>query len=122
MNRPTQHAETSSVEHSAFKLGGVHCPGCATTVEEALRAQPNVHDVRLDWTADVVRVGYDPTKIGPEDIERVIAATGCDCVPVEAGGELPKHLPPPGRRLRHLGHGVDVQPVTMGTKHDRMQY
>jgi P-type Cu2+ transporter len=122
LNRPTQHAEISSVEHSAFKLDGVHCLGCATAVEEALRAQPSVTDVRLDWKADVVRVGYDPTKIGREDIERVIAHTGCECEPVEAGGELPKHLPPQKRRWQHLGHGVHAQPVTMRTKHDRLQY
>src|SRR5215207_6251508 len=114
MNRSTHHAETSSVEHSAFKLGGVHCLGCATAIEEALRAQPSVVDVHLDWKADTVRVGYDPAEIGQEDIERVIATTGCECEPIEARGELPpKHLPPPGRRLRHLGHGVDSQPVTM---------
>src|SRR5215204_5984910 len=122
LNRPTQPADTSSVEHSAFKLGGVHCLGCAIAIEEALRAQPSVTDIRLDWKADVVHVGYDPAKIGREDIERVIADTGCECEPVEARGELRKHLPPPGRRLRHLGHDVDARPVTMGTKHDRMQY
>src|SRR5215207_5171840 len=123
LNRPTQHAETSSVEHSVFKLGGVHCLGCATAVEGALQGQPHVTDVRLDWKADVVHVGYDPAKIGREDIERVIADTGCECEPVEARGELPKRLPPQKRRWQHLGHGVvDAQPVTMGTKHDRMQY
>src|SRR5829696_6297496 len=123
LNRPTQHADTSSVEHSAFKLGGVHCLGCAIAIEEALRAQPSVTDIRLDWKADVVRVGYDPTKIGREDIERVIADTGCECEPVGARGELPKRLPPQKRRWQHLGHGVvDAQPVTMGTKHDRVQY
>src|SRR5215207_9952504 len=122
MNSSTHHAEASSVEHSVFKLGGVHCLGCATAIEEALRAQPSIIDVYLDWKADIVHVGYDPVEIGPEDIECVIAATGCDCAPVEARGELPKHLPPPERRLQHLGHGVDAQPATMGTKHDRMQY
>src|SRR5215207_5584116 len=122
LNRPTQHAETSSVEHSVFKLGGVHCLGCATAVEGALQGQPHVTDVRLDWKADVVHVGYDPAKIGREDIERVIADTGCECEPVEARGELPKRLPPQKRRWQHLGHGVDTQPLTMGTKHDRMQY
>ena len=106
-----------------FKLGGVHCLGCAIAIEEALRAQPSVTDIRLDWKADVVRVGYDPTKIGREDIERVIADTGCECEPVGARGELPKRLPPQKRRWQHLGHGVvDAQPVTMGTKHDRVQY
>ena len=24
--------------------------------------------------------------------------------------------------MQHLGHGVDTQPISMGTKHDRMQY
>src|ERR671921_1266920 len=122
LNRPTQHVETSSVEHSVFKLGGVHCLGCATAVERALQAQPYVADVRLDWNADVVHVGYDPAKIRREDIERVIADTGCECEPVGVRDELPKRLPPQKRRWQHLGHGVDAQPVSMGTKHDRMQY
>jgi P-type Cu2+ transporter len=122
VDSPTHQAEASSVEHSLFTLEGVYCLGCATAIEEALRAQPHVVDVRLDWKADIVRVGYEPAKIGREDIERVISATGCECTPVEARGELPKHRPPPERRLRHLGHGVDAQPVTMRTKHDRMQY
>src|SRR5215217_5019139 len=123
MNRSTHPTEASSLGHSVFKLGGVHCLGCATAVERALQGQPHVTDVRLDWKADVVHVGYDPAKIGREDIERVIADTGCECEPVEARGELPKRLPPQKRRWQHLGHGVvDAQPVTMGTKHDRMQY
>src|SRR3712207_8610308 len=28
---------------------------------------------------------------------------------------------PPERRMQHVGHGVDTQPISMGTKHDRMQ-
>jgi len=109
------------VKHSVFKLGGIHCLSCATAIEEALRAQPNVVDVRLDWKANTVRVGYDPTKIGPEDVEDVITQTGCDCAPVEAPDE---HLvaPSPSRRVVHMEHGVDTQPINMGTKHDRMQY
>src|ERR671912_355527 len=122
MNRSTHPTEASSLGHSVFKLGGVHCLGCATAVERALQAQAHVTDVRLDWKADVVHVGYDPTKIGREAIERVIADTGCECEPVEAGGELPKRLPPQKRRWQPLGHGVHAQPVSMGTKHDRMQY
>ena len=121
MNSSTHHPQASSVKHSVFKLGGIHCLSCATAIEEALRAQPNVVDVRLDWKANTVRVGYDPTKIGPEDIEDVITQTGCDCAPVEAPDE---HLvaPSPSRRVVHMEHGVDTQPINMGTKHDRMQY
>jgi P-type Cu2+ transporter len=116
-----------SPRHGAFELGGVHCRGCADAVERALRDQPHVTDVRLDWKNDLVHVGYDPTRIGPEVIEGAITGTGCDCKPtgVEAeAGEEHHHeaMAPPQRRMRHLEHGVDAQPISMGTKHDRMQY
>jgi len=112
-----------SSRQGAFKLGGVHCRGCADAVERALRAQPHVGYVRLDWKNDLVHVGYDPTRIGPEDIEGAITRTGCDCKPTDVG-ERHHHeaMAPPERRMQHLEHGVDAQPISMGTKHDRMQY
>ena len=110
------------VRQGVFELRGVHCSGCAGAVERALREQPYIADVRLDWKNDVVLVGYEPAEVGPEDIEEVIARTGCDGAPVGIGETRPEAMPSPERRLRHLGHGVDTQPATMGTKHDRMQY
>jgi len=116
-------AHGPSSRHGAFKLGGVHCRGCADAVERALRAQPHVTDVRLDWKIDLVRVGYDPTRIGPQDIEGTITQTGCDCKPTAVGEEHHHEaMAPPERRMQHLEHGVDTQPISMGTKHDRMQY
>jgi len=116
-------AHDSSSRHGAFKLGGVHCRGCADAVERALRAQPHVTDVRLDWKNDLVHVGYDPNRSGPEDIEGAITRTGCDCKPTEVGEEHHHEATaPPERRMQHLEHGVDAQPISMGTKHDRMQY
>ena len=116
-------ASRHGARHGAFELGGVHCRGCADAVERALRAQPHVTDVRLDWKNDLVHVGYDPTRIGPEDIEGVITQTGCDCKPTEVGEEHHHEaMAPPQRRMQHLEHGVDAQPISMGTKHDRMQY
>jgi len=110
------------LRYGTFELRGVHCLGCAGAVERALREQPHVTDVRLDWKNDVVHVGYDPANIDPEGIEDVITQTGCDCAPV--GAEEVRHevVAPPERRMQHLGHGVDAQPVSMATKHDRMQY
>jgi P-type Cu2+ transporter len=120
MNHTTHHSGASTVVHATFRLKGVYCPGCADAVERALREQPYVTDVRLDWKTDVVRVGYDPAKIGPEAIQEVITRTGCDCAPVDE--EHPEVVAPPERQMRHLEHGVDTQPIAMGTKHDRMQY
>jgi Cu2+-exporting ATPase len=111
------------VRRGTFELRGVHCLGCAGAVQRALREQPHVTDARLDWKNDVVHVGYDPANIGPEDIEEVITQTGCDCKPTEVGEEHHHEaMAPPERRMQHVGHGVDTQPISMGTKHDRMQY
>ena len=111
------------LRHGMFELRGVHCLGCAGAVERVLREQPHVTDVRLDWKNDVVHVAYDPAKISPEDIEEIITQTGCDCSPAEVEEEHHHEvMAPPERRVQHLGHGVDTQPISMGTKHDRMQY
>ena len=115
----TQHVR---VRRETFELHGIHCLCCAAAVERALREQPHVADVRLDWKNDSVRVGYDPAIIGPEDIEDVITQTGCDCAPVGAEEEQSETVVSPERKMRHIGHGVDAQPISMGTKHDRMQY
>jgi len=116
-------ASRHGARHGAFELGGVHCRGCADAVERALRDLPHVTEVRLDWKNDLVRVGYDPTRIGPEDIEGAITQTGCDCEPTGVGEEHHHEaMAPPQRRMQHIEHGVDAQPISMGTKHDRMQY
>src|SRR5215216_3178648 len=116
------HTHHVPVRHGTFELRGVHEMRCAGAVERALREQPHVTDVHLDWKNDVVHVGYDPAGIGPEDIEEVITQTGCDCAPVGAEEEHHEAMASPERRMQHLGHGVDAHPVSMGTKHDRMQY
>jgi P-type Cu2+ transporter len=111
------------VRRGTFELRGVHCLGCAGAVERILREQPHITEVQLDWKNDVVHVGYDSASISPEDIEQVITQTGCDCSPAEVEDEHHHEaMASPERRMQHLGHGVDTQPISMGTKHDRMQY
>src|SRR5215212_3019481 len=117
----TAHDHHVPVQRGAFELRGVHCLGCAGAIERVLRVQPHITGVQLDWKNDVVHVIYDPARLGPEDIEEVITQTGCDCSPTEVE-EHHEAMAPPERRMQHVGHGVDAQPISMGTKHDRMQY
>src|SRR5215831_3936653 len=123
MARTMKHTE----QHATFQLEDIHCTECADTVEQALRAQPHITSVHLDWPNNVVHVSYYPEMISPEAIERVIAGTGCACAPA-GGAESVAHdhggqvQPPTPRRLHRLQHAVDVRSITMGTKHDRMQY
>jgi Cu2+-exporting ATPase len=113
-------AYPSTVEHATFRLRGIYCPGCADAVEQVLREQPHITDACLDWKNDAVHVSYDRARTGPEAIEEVIVQTGCDCALGDE--EHPEIMAPPERRMQHLEHGVDTQPIAMGTKHDRMQY
>ncbi len=111
---------------ASFQLDAVHCPGCADAVEQALRAQPGITRVQLDWAANTVQVRYDAGQLTSAAIEGLIAATGCPCTPADpapaATAITTAALPDPAQQLQHLAHAVAVQPITMGTKYDRMQY
>ncbi len=101
-------------------LEGLHCPGCAEAVERALRAQPGVTAVHVDWAANLVQVGYHPDQTSQATLEAVITTTGCACTSTDEAESTA--APTPSRQLEHLAHAVAMQPITMGTKHDRMQY
>ncbi len=117
-------ATESPAAHAAIALEGLHCLECAQAVEDALRASPHITSVHVDWLNNVAHVAYHPGLITIPDIEALVASTGCSCDVV--GGAATDHThpvaPSPQRRLAHLAHGVDTQPITMGTRHDRMQY
>jgi Cu2+-exporting ATPase len=109
-----------------FQLENVHCLGCAEAVVTRLRENPAVTRVDLDWSKNQVRVGYDHALQQRHQIEMVITSTGCECAPTGAKADPHSHhavtKPDEQTRFAHLKHGVEMQPVTMGTKHDRMQY
>jgi cation transport ATPase len=115
---------------ATLALTTMHCTGCANAIERTLRANPHIVAVHLDWAHNSVHVRYHPDQISPEQIEVLIATTGCDCMPEtsktqqdHAAHEMGHVMQPSGAgRLEQLRHAVDVQPITMGTKHDRMQY
>ena len=109
-----------------LRLDALHCPGCAAAVEQALRAQPGITQVQLDWPTNTVQVRYQAEQITPATIAGIIAATGCPCTSVNPASTpaIPTAaaLATPAQQLQHLAHAVAVQPITMGTKYDRMQY
>jgi cation transport ATPase len=120
MTQPTSHAE----QHATFELDDIYCLECADTVVRALRAQAHISNVYLDWAHNGIHVTYHTDMITREAIEQVIASAGCRCAPADGVRDAghSQVQPAPARRLERLRHGVDVQPITMGTKHDRMQY
>ena len=131
------HSEHSAQgeQHITLKLEGMHCTGCADSIEQALRAQPHISGVHIDWASNTAHVSYHSGMISREEIKRLVTTTGCRCAPedhtpatneaarpVEHGDHSPVARPSAARGMQHLAHAVDMQPITMGTKHDRMQY
>lgn len=93
---------TAHGEHQAtFKLDDIYCVECAEAVEQALRSQPHITSVHLDWASNEVHVGYHAGMISPEAIERVIAGTGCACAPADGAPDHVGHAQPSkARRLQ----------------------
>jgi Cu2+-exporting ATPase len=121
MTNHHSHAAT----HATFTLDGLHCPDCADAVEQALRANPHIANVHLDWAASQAHVSYHAGMITKDEIGRIISSTGCDCASSDnahAEHIHVHHAPATQQKLGRLAHGVAMQPITMGTKHDRMQY
>jgi Cu2+-exporting ATPase len=112
---------TAAPAHAALNLDGLHCLDCAAAVERVLKANPHITSVHLDWAKSVVHVSYHAGMIDEAAIRQLIEVTGCPCEEAGADGHA-HHLHHAQARLENLRHGVDVQPVTMGTRHDRMQY
>jgi P-type Cu2+ transporter len=116
---------TTALAHAALSLSGLHCLDCANAVERALTANPHIISVHLDWPNSIVHVGYHADMIDAAAIMSIIAGTGCPCEEIGAAGHAhhAHHAASTAQaRLQNLRHGVDVQTITMGTRHDRMQY
>ena len=62
---------------STFAREEVYCTECVDAVERALRAQPHITAVHVDWDANVAYVRYHPDSISQDTMERIIAGTGC---------------------------------------------
>ncbi len=119
------HAHNQDIAQATFTLESLHCPECADAVERALRANPHIANVHVDWAKNEAHVSFHKGMISEDEIAQRIAATGCDCAPsdsAQATNEHAHHTPPAQRKFERLAHGIAVQPITMGTKHDRMQY
>ena len=108
----TAQSLTQDVTVVRIGVSDLYCPCCADELESALEANPHIVDARVDYLADEIEVSYDPTALDEAAIEELIDASGrCTCGPAGARGNT-----------THMHHQAQMAPITMGTKHDRMQY
>lgn len=59
-----------------FKLEGMHCSGCASTIQMLLQRKAGVRRVSASFDAGEARVLYDPAAVSEDDIAAAIEQAG----------------------------------------------
>jgi cation transport ATPase len=59
-----------------LRAAGLHCPACARSLEQTLRAMPGVEHVAVEFTTGQVRVDYLSDQTGPEAFVAAAAREG----------------------------------------------
>mgnify|MGYP005846555203 CR=1 FL=1 len=68
--------EEKLVRKLAFGITGMHCVGCANTIESALRRRPGVRSVTVNFAVERCWVEYDPRSISKEEIFKAVSESG----------------------------------------------
>lgn len=97
---------------TTFPIEHICCLDCAGDLERTLRAQPGVQAVVVDYVADSVSIEFDSAATSVENVaETIRQSTGWPC-----------HGDDRAPTMHGLAHRAELLPITVGTKHDRMQY
>jgi Cu+-exporting ATPase len=68
-------------------VGGMSCESCAQTIAGALRGQEGVLEVSVSYAAGEARVRYDPERVSPQQMVRVVEDVGYAAEVGEAGAD-----------------------------------
>jgi Cu2+-exporting ATPase len=110
--RASHHGATARV---TIALSGLDCVCCAEELEDRIGKLPHVASARVDFQNEALTVEYHAGMTNEAEVRRAVDESGrCFC---DGEGEAP-----PTAHTTHLAHVAQMAPVTMGTKHDRMQY
>lgn len=72
-----------------FKVTGMSCQGCVSSIEGALKKTPGIDQVAVDLKGAKATVDFDAAKISPTDIEAKINDLGFDAQSLGDGGLRP---------------------------------
>lgn len=64
------------MEKVQFKIGGMSCSFCATTIQQALGRMDGVDEVHVSLAHEETLIGYDPSKVTPESLKDTLVAVG----------------------------------------------
>jgi copper chaperone CopZ len=70
---------SAGMEKATFKVKGMTCASCETTIKLALERDPGVGRAEVSYDRGEAVVEYDPRKTGPEKLRQAIDDTGYSC-------------------------------------------
>ncbi len=83
---PRTTADGVRIGESALRIGGMHCSGCATLVEQALRRVDGVLSATVSAASQCATVQWDVARTRPSSLVAAVMAAGYDAVPDTAAG------------------------------------
>ncbi|MBN1763445.1 MAG: copper-translocating P-type ATPase [Methanomicrobia archaeon] len=73
-------AEERSKKKAEFKIAGMTCATCATTIEKSLLGQEGVADAQVNLGTETATVDYDATKVNLVDLENAVVGAGYEVI------------------------------------------
>jgi Cu2+-exporting ATPase len=69
------------VTKKKFQIKGMHCVGCAMTVDEALEALPGVNSASTSYAKQVVEVVYNDQQVTEQQLVDAVRKAGYTATP-----------------------------------------
>ncbi len=66
-----------------FKIQGMHCVGCAMTVDGAVEELPGVKSAATNYARQLAEIDYDERKVSAAQIIEAIQQAGYTAIPAE---------------------------------------
>ena len=71
---------SAAVVTATIRIEGMHCGGCASSIDKKLKATEGVEDARVSFDKKEAWVKYDESKITVAQLREVINSTGFKAV------------------------------------------
>ncbi len=83
--------DSSQLINISFRVDGLDCADCAAKVEKAVRRLAGVVDAQMNFAAAKMKVNYDRTKLGEDEIIKVISGFGYSATLTQAAQDTGYH-------------------------------
>src|SRR5581483_8065353 len=80
LRRQQRKAKGHGMKTAIFKVDGMHCDGCARTVQALVSAEPGVQKATVSFKTREARVLFDPQAVSEEHLTATIRQAGYSVV------------------------------------------